>query len=141
MTLSLSQIDFSTVSVHEGRNNTEPEILNMSYDSSGITVQARIVDEFFGRDGFFEIDTTNESSFRLELDFSIFFSIDSMIVEKYTDLDRPLVESHAGVISDKYTFKYVCPALTEESVIDYIKEIWIDYQDDFVVSFEASLNE
>ena len=141
MTVSLSQIDFSTVSIREERNNTEPEILSVSYDSSGITVQIRIFDEFFGRDGFYEIDTTNEDSFRLELDLSVFFSVDSLIVEKYIDLDRPLVESDSGVVSDKYTFKYVCSELTEENVIDYISEILIDYSDDYRVIFEAFLNE
>ena len=141
MTLNLSDIDCTTVSVHEERNNTDPEILSVSYDSSGITVQMRVVDEFFGRDGFYEIDTTNEDSFKLELDLSVFFSIDSLIVEKYADLDRPLVESYDGVVSDKYTFKYVCSELDEEEVIEYIKEIWIDYSDDYRVSFEAFLNE
>ena len=141
MSVSLSQIDFSTVSIREERNNTEPEILSVSYDSSGITVQIRIVDEFFGRDGFYEIDTTNEDSFKLELDLSVFFSVDSLIVEKYIDLDRPLVESDSGVVSDKYTFEYVCSELTEEHVIDYINEIWIDYSDDYRVIFEAFLNE
>lgn len=140
MALNLSQIDFTTVSVHEERNNTDPEILSVSYDSSGITVQIRVVDEFFGRDGFYEIDTTNEDSFKLELDLSVFFSIESLIVEKYVDLDRPLVESYDGVVSDKYTFKYVCSELDEEEVIEYIKEIWIDYSDDYRVSFEAFLN-
>ena len=141
MTLSLSNVDFSTVSIREERNNTEPEILSVSYDSSGITVQIRVVDEFFGRDGFYEIDTTNEDSFKLELDLSVFFSIDSLIVEKYKDLDRPLVESYDGIVSDKYTFKYVCSELDEEEVIEYIKEIWIDYHDDYRVIFEAFLNE
>lgn len=141
MTLSLSNVDFSTVSIREERNNTEPEILSVSYDSSGITVQIRVVDEFFGRDGFYEIDTTNEDSFKLELDLSVFFSIDSLIVEKYKDLDRPLVESYDGIVSDKYTFKYVCSELDEEEVIEYIKEIWIDYRDDYGVIFEAFLNE
>ena len=141
MTLNLSQIDFDTVSIREERNNTEPKILSVSYDSSGITVQIRVVDEFFGRDGFYEIDTTNEDSFKLELDLSVFFSVDSLIVERYIDLDRPLVESYSGVVSDKYTFKYVCPELTEEHVIEYINEIWIDYPDDYQVVFEAFLNE
>lgn len=141
MTLNLSQIDFTTVSVHESRNNTDPEILSVSYDSSGITVQARIIDEFFGRDGFYEIDTTNEDSFKLELDLSVFFSIDSLVVENYSSVDRKRVESSDGVISSKYAFKYVCPELTEEHVTEYINEIWIDYQDDFNVSFEAFLNE
>lgn len=141
MTLDLSQIDFTTVSVHEERNNTDPEILSVSYDSSGITVQIRVVDEFFGRDGFYEIDTTNEDSFKLELDLSVFFSVDSLIVENYSDVDRKRVESSDGVISSKYAFKYVCPELTEEHVTDYINEIWIDHQDDFNVSFEAFLNE
>lgn len=141
MTLNLSQIDFTTVSVHEERNNTDPEILSVSYDSSGITVQMRVVDEFFGRDGFYEIDTTNEDSFKLELDLSVFFSIDSLVVENYSGVDRKRVESSDGVISSKYAFKYVCPELTEEHVTEYINEIWIDYQDDFNVSFEAFLNE
>lgn len=141
MTLSLSQIDFSTVSVHEERNNTDPEILNVSYDDSGITVQIRVVDEFFGRDGFYEIDTTNEDSFKLELDLSVFFSIDSLVVENYSGVDRKRVESSDGVISSKYAFKYVCSELDEEEVIEYIKEIWIDYSDDYRVSFEAFLNE
>ena len=131
MTLNLSQIDFTT----------DPEILSVSYDSSGITVQARIIDEFFGRDGFYEIDTTNEDSFKLELDLSVFFSIDSLVVENYSSVDRKRVESSDGVISSKYAFKYVCPELTEEHVTEYINEIWIDYQDDFNVSFEAFLNE
>ena len=141
MTLNLSDIDFTTVSVHEERNNTDPEILSVSYDSSGITVQMRVVDEFFGRDGFYEIDTTNEDSFKLELDLSVFFSIDSLVVENYSRVDRKRVESSDGVISSKYAFKYVCPELTEEHVTEYINEIWIDYQDDFNVSFEAFLNE
>lgn len=141
MTLNLSQIDFTTVSVHEERNNTDPEILSVSYDSSGITVQIRVVDEFFGRDGFYEIDTTNEDSFKLELDLSVFFSIDSLIVENYSGVDRKRVESSDGVISSKYAFKYVCPELTEKHVTDYINEIWIDYADDYRVSFEAFLNE
>ena len=72
---------------------------------------------------------------------SVFFSIDSLIVENYKDLDRPLVESYDGIVSDKYAFKYVCSELDEEEVIEYIKEIWIDYHDDYRVIFEAFLNE
>ena len=141
MTLSLSNVDFSTVSIREERNNTEPEILSVSYDSSGITVQIRVVDEFFGRDGFYELKSKDDSSFKLELRFSIFFSIDSLIVERYDGEERPIVESDEGVISNQYTFDYVCPELTRENVIDYINEIWIDYQHDYIVRLSAYLNE
>ena len=141
MTLSLSQIDYSTLSLWEERNNTEPEILSISYDSSGITVEVKVIDEFFGRDGFYELKSKDDSSFKLELRFSIFFSTDSLIVERYLDEERPIVESYAGVISDQYAFDYVCSELTRENVIDYINEIWIDYQDDYVVKLSAYLNE
>ena len=140
MTLNLSQIDFSTVSVYEKRNDTKPEILDVSCDDSGITVKARIIDEYFGTDGFFNIDTTDESSFKLEIDVSIFFSVDSLIVEDLPGEDRIHIESDEGVISNNYTFKYVCPELTEEHVTEYINEIWIDYQDDFNVTLEAFMN-
>ena len=141
MTLNLSQIDYSTMSLWEERNNTEPEILNVSYDSSGITVEVKVIDEFFGRDGFYELKSKDDSSFKLELRFSIFFSIDSLIVERYDGEERPIVESDEGVISNQYTFDYVCPELTRENVIDYINEIWIDYQHDYIVRLSAYLNE
>lgn len=65
MTLSLSQIDYSTLSLCEERNNTNPEIVDVSYDSSGITVEVKVIDEFFGRDGFYELKSTDDSSFKL----------------------------------------------------------------------------
>ena len=139
---TLQKIDTSSIRIKETRNDDEIEVLEVSMLESGIMVLGKIKDRYFGDDGFFQYIKADDVTKDLTIDVMIFFPIESFWLEDESFGSKPIqVRSDDGRISKDYIFDYECSKLTDVHVKVYIDKIWIDYQDDFLVRFEARLKE